>query len=91
MAQVQSLDQRQWVKDPVLPQLWHGLQLERGQDPWSRDFFMQQVQPKKELRGRHFHKTEKPRKEGNIFSNITTIPNVYKILKASQEKFLVPI
>ena len=34
----------QWVKDPVLPQLWHRLQLTF--DPWPRNFHMLQVQPK---------------------------------------------
>ena len=27
----------QWVKDPVLPQLWLRLQLQLGSDPWPRN------------------------------------------------------
>ena len=27
----------QWVKDPVLPQLWHRLQRQLGSDPWPRN------------------------------------------------------
>ena len=37
----------QWVKDPVLPQLWHKLQLQLRLDPWPRNFHAQQVQSKK--------------------------------------------
>lgn len=36
----------QWVKDLVLLQLWHILQLQLRFDPWPRHFHMPQVQPK---------------------------------------------
>ena len=37
----------QWVKDPVLPQLWHRLQLWLEFDPWPGNFHMLQMQPLK--------------------------------------------
>ena len=45
-ASITSLEQ--WAKDLVLPQLWYRLQLWFGFDPWSRNFCMPWVQPKKE-------------------------------------------
>ena len=37
----------QWVKDPVLPQLWQRSQMQLRFDPWPRNFHIPQVQPKK--------------------------------------------
>ena len=37
----------QWVKDLVLSQLWHRLQLRLGFDPWIGNLHMLQVRPKK--------------------------------------------
>ena len=37
----------QWVKDPVLLQLWDRLQLCLGFDPWPENFHMPRVWPKK--------------------------------------------
>ena len=37
----------QWVKDLVLPQLWHRLQLQLRFSPRPEYFHMSQVQPKK--------------------------------------------
>ena len=34
----------QWVKDPVLPQLWSRLQLQLGFSPWPGNFHMPWVQ-----------------------------------------------
>ena len=36
----------QRVKDSLVPQLWHRLQLQRGFDPWPGKFHMLWVQPK---------------------------------------------
>ena len=38
----------QWVKDPVLLQLWHRLQMWLGFRSWPRNFHMLWVQPRKE-------------------------------------------
>ena len=37
----------QWLKNPVLPQLWCRLQLWLGFDPWPRVFHISHVQQKK--------------------------------------------
>ena len=37
----------QWVKDPALPQLWHGLQMHLRFSPWPGNFHMLWVQQKK--------------------------------------------
>ena len=36
----------QWVKDPVLPQLWHRLHLGFGPDPWPRNSICLEVAKK---------------------------------------------
>ena len=38
----------QWVKDQVLPHVWHRLQLWLRFDPWPKNFHTPQVQPKEE-------------------------------------------
>ena len=38
----------QWVKDLVLPQLWHRLQLQHGFDSWPGNFHMPWAWPKNE-------------------------------------------
>ena len=46
-VQVQSPAQCNGLKDPVLPQLWLGLQLWLGFNPWPRNFHMPWVRPLK--------------------------------------------
>ena len=48
-AEVQDvfLAQHSGLKFPVLPQLWHRLQLQLRFNPWPRNFHTQQVQPLK--------------------------------------------
>ena len=58
-AWVQSPIQAQWVEDPILPQLWCGLQQWLGFDPWPGNFHRPQVWPGEE-------KGEKRRKETNF-------------------------
>ena len=50
-----TLDQAQWIKDLVLPQQQHRLQLQFRSDPWPRNFICCGVAKKE--------KKEKKRKE----------------------------
>ena len=43
----------QWVKDPVLLQLWRRSQLCGGFDPWPRIFKMQQMKQKKKKKSKN--------------------------------------
>ena len=44
----------QWVKDLVLPQLWHRLQLQHGFDPQPRNFHVPQYSQKKKKKKKNF-------------------------------------
>ena len=61
-ARVWSLALCGGLKDPVLPQLWHRLQLQIGFDPWPGNFHMPQVWPLKKIctkdMNRHFTKED---------------------------------
>ena len=50
----------QQVKDPVLPQLWHRLQLGLGFNPWSKNFHMLRKRPEKKERKKGGKKGRKP-------------------------------
>ena len=45
----------QWVKDPVLLQLWHRLQLHLRFDPWPRNFYMPWCGQKKKKKKKKRH------------------------------------
>ena len=52
----------QWVKDLVLLQLWHRLQLQPGFDPWPGNFMLQMWQKKKKKKKKKKKRREKKKK-----------------------------
>ena len=56
----------QWVKDPVLLQLWQRSQLWLGISPWPRDFHMLQMRPKKKQRKNYVYNLDRYNCIGNL-------------------------
>ena len=68
----------QWVKDPVLPKLWHMSQLQLGFGPWPGNFHVLQGVAEKEKKKEREKKVGRKgeRKGGREEGQITSMTNI---------------